>query len=200
MCAPVLQGIDPKSTDARDLCPALAKALGHVTVVQKGATDLISNGRPLTLNFYSSNGSGGQEEQTTLECKEEGGLKRCGGQGDVLSGTTGLMLAWAGLWSEGTYECVQSAQSLLSCVAADALSTLVACSHHIKLISDVTPTPPLPNEDLASLPLLAAYVACTGTRAASRAAFSKHKRGMQTTEVLGEVGSAFEKVLDGPAA
>lgn len=98
-----MQGINPKSTNARELCPALAKALGHVTVVQKGATDLISNGRPLT---FSLPGSGDEKEQTTLECKEEGGLKRCGGQGDVLSGTTGLMLAWAGLWSEGTYECV----------------------------------------------------------------------------------------------
>lgn len=64
----------------------------------------------------------------------------------------------------------------------------------------MTPTPPSPNEDRASLPLLSSYVACTGTRAASRAAFGKHKRGMQTTEVLAEVGPAFESVLDGPAA
>jgi NAD(P)H-hydrate repair Nnr-like enzyme with NAD(P)H-hydrate dehydratase domain len=102
------QGIDPKSTDAKELCPALAKALGHVTVVQKGATDLISNGHLLTFSSSAASSDGGEggekKRETTLECAEEGGLKRCGGQGDVLSGTTGLMLAWAGLWSEGTYE------------------------------------------------------------------------------------------------
>lgn len=60
----------------------LARALGNVTILQKGQTDYITNGKE------------------TLECKEPGALKRCGGQGDVLSGTTGTFLAWAKRFEE----------------------------------------------------------------------------------------------------
>ncbi|KAI1101072.1 Ribokinase-like protein [Jackrogersella minutella] len=55
---------------------ALARALGGVTIVQKGGIDLISNG------------------ETTLTVDLEGGLKRSGGQGDTLTGSIATMLAW----------------------------------------------------------------------------------------------------------
>lgn len=55
---------------------ALAKALGGVTVVQKGAKDLISNG----------------EKTLTVDLK--GGLKRSGGQGDTLTGSIATFLGW----------------------------------------------------------------------------------------------------------
>jgi ATP-dependent NAD(P)H-hydrate dehydratase len=35
------------------------------------------------------------------EIKEPGGLKRCGGQGDILSGMTGTFLAWGKSYVEG---------------------------------------------------------------------------------------------------
>lgn len=69
------QGVN---TGAKDL----AAALGNVTILQKGPTDVITNG------------------VETVECNEEGGLKRCGGQGDVLSGTTACFLAWAKTFEE----------------------------------------------------------------------------------------------------
>ena len=47
-----------------------------VTIVQKGHVDIITDG------------------QVLLECSEKGSLRRCGGQGDVLSG------AMAGAWTE----------------------------------------------------------------------------------------------------
>ncbi|KAK5629967.1 hypothetical protein RRF57_005683 [Xylaria bambusicola] len=67
---------------------ALAKALGGVTIVQKGGKDLISNG------------------ETTLVVDLVGGLKRSGGQGDTLTGSIATFLAWRkaymdGLWDHG---------------------------------------------------------------------------------------------------
>ncbi|KAI5866995.1 H-hydrate dehydratase [Durotheca rogersii] len=66
----------------------LARALGGVTIVQKGEQDLISNGK------------------TTLTVDQPGGLKRSGGQGDTLTGSIATFLAWRkayhdGLWDHG---------------------------------------------------------------------------------------------------
>lgn len=36
-----------------------------------------------------------------LRCSETGGLKRCGGQGDILSGCLGTFLAWASIYKSG---------------------------------------------------------------------------------------------------
>ncbi|KAI1176907.1 H-hydrate dehydratase [Nemania sp. FL0916] len=54
----------------------LAKALGGVTIVQKGAKDYVSNGT------------------TTIVVDLPGGLKRSGGQGDTLTGCIATFLAW----------------------------------------------------------------------------------------------------------
>ncbi|TEA28697.1 hypothetical protein DBR06_SOUSAS26210001 [Sousa chinensis] len=55
----------------------LSQALGNVTVVQKGEQDVISDG--------------GQ----ALTCSREGSGRRCGGQGDLLSGSLGVLAHWA---------------------------------------------------------------------------------------------------------
>ena len=39
-----------------------------------------------------------------LEDEIQGGLKRAGGQGDLLSGSTAVLLAWGSEWVKGTYE------------------------------------------------------------------------------------------------
>lgn len=67
---------------------ALSKALGGVTIIQKGGKDYISNG----------------EFTTVVDL--EGGLKRSGGQGDTLTGSIATFLAWRkayldGLWDHG---------------------------------------------------------------------------------------------------
>ncbi|PVU93544.1 hypothetical protein BB561_003209 [Smittium simulii] len=54
-----------------------ALALGGVTIILKGENDIISNG------------------ETILICDELGGLKRCGGQGDILAGATATFLGWS---------------------------------------------------------------------------------------------------------
>jgi len=75
---PVVQGLpededsiwDPKSVRT------IAAALGGVTILRKGQIDVISDGRRL------------------ITCTKQGGLRRCGGQGDVLAGITGTLIGW----------------------------------------------------------------------------------------------------------
>jgi len=55
----------------------LAQRMGNITVLHKGCPDLISNGK------------------VTEECSAGGSPRRCGGQGDVLSGTLATFLHWA---------------------------------------------------------------------------------------------------------
>jgi ATP-dependent NAD(P)H-hydrate dehydratase len=53
------------------------KPFESVTIVQKGSIDAIWHGG-----------------QVRYQCDEPGGLKRCGGVGDVLAGTIGTLVAW----------------------------------------------------------------------------------------------------------
>lgn len=64
------------SPDPR-LVEDLANSMGNITVLHKGAPDLISNGR------------------VTEECVAAGSPRRCGGQGDVLAGSLATFLHWS---------------------------------------------------------------------------------------------------------
>uniref|UniRef100_A0A8C7A0X8 ATP-dependent (S)-NAD(P)H-hydrate dehydratase n=1 Tax=Neovison vison TaxID=452646 RepID=A0A8C7A0X8_NEOVI len=64
-------------SDHREAVRRLSWALGNVTVVQKGERDVISDG------------------EQVLECVQEGSGRRCGGQGDLLSGALGVLVHWA---------------------------------------------------------------------------------------------------------
>ncbi|XP_069679883.1 ATP-dependent (S)-NAD(P)H-hydrate dehydratase [Periplaneta americana] len=62
---------------------ALAVALGtNIIIVHKGASDIIASG--------SDNGA-------VVKCATGGSCRRCGGQGDLLSGSLGVFCCWAGL-------------------------------------------------------------------------------------------------------
>jgi ATP-dependent NAD(P)H-hydrate dehydratase len=65
------------------LAARLSESLGGVTILQKGSTDIISN------------------DHATEEVDEPGGLKRVGGQGDILSGLVAAFLAWAKGYEDG---------------------------------------------------------------------------------------------------
>ncbi|KAJ2382501.1 hypothetical protein GGI05_005636 [Coemansia sp. RSA 2603] len=77
------------STEALDTIEAaqkVAEALGGVTIVRKGPSDVITDG------------------QKTFICEETGGLRRCGGQGDILSGSIAAFLAWGRKYCEGKWK------------------------------------------------------------------------------------------------
>ncbi|KAL2137034.1 hypothetical protein VTI74DRAFT_10510 [Chaetomium olivicolor] len=65
---------------------ALARALGGVMIVQKGAVDQISDGR------------------VTFTVDLEGGRKRSGGQGDTLTGSIATFLGWRRAYLDGIWE------------------------------------------------------------------------------------------------
>lgn len=64
--------IEPKAVVAN-----LASTLGNITICRKGAEDIISDGI------------------STVVCSEKGSPRRCGGQGDLLSGATGTFTHWS---------------------------------------------------------------------------------------------------------
>jgi ATP-dependent NAD(P)H-hydrate dehydratase len=82
------------------LCSKLAAALQNVTIIQKGSEDIISNGLPISAPLLGE----GEKDTDALVSNVQGGLKRVGGQGDILSGSTGVLMAWGTEWIKGTYE------------------------------------------------------------------------------------------------
>ncbi|KAJ5907504.1 YjeF C-terminal domain carbohydrate kinase-like protein [Penicillium taxi] len=89
---------EDNTSKASDECEQLSKALGGVTILQKGPRDVISNGVTSIINDI------------------QGGLKRSGGQGDTLTGSVGTMLAWRAayhdkLWDSGETENDKEAQN-----------------------------------------------------------------------------------------
>ena len=96
-------GIDPNApSDQR--AALVSKVLGGVTVLQKGAKDIISSD---TTGDEATLMEGADEEfekiQETVQVDIEGGLKRCGGQGDVLSGCVGTFMAWGRCYEDGAF-------------------------------------------------------------------------------------------------
>ena len=71
----------------------VSKALGGVTVLQKGPNDIIAGGDP--------------QDPEVVKVDQPGGLKRCGGQGDILSGAVGTFLAWGKCHEDGVFGHVQ---------------------------------------------------------------------------------------------
>ena len=91
----LLQGYDrviltPNVVERKRLAPLIDDnddfPLRKAVIVEKGPIDIISLGG--TDKFY--------------ECTEEGGLKRSGGLGDILSGTIGTLAAWNAIQDHST--------------------------------------------------------------------------------------------------
>lgn len=86
----------------------VSKALGGVTVLQKGAKDVIAidttgDAADLAASQLQSSTTEKEKVTETIEVDVEGGLKRCGGQGDILSGAVGTILAWGKCYEDGAF-------------------------------------------------------------------------------------------------
>ncbi|KDQ26594.1 hypothetical protein PLEOSDRAFT_30735 [Pleurotus ostreatus PC15] len=100
-------GVDPK-TPEQERAASVSKLLGGVTVLQKGASDLIAadtTGDAASLAESQLEGRDEAKENTkeVIEVDVEGGMKRCGGQGDILSGCVGTLLAWGKCYETGAF-------------------------------------------------------------------------------------------------
>jgi len=123
----------------------LSRALQGPTILEKGKVDRIA---------YSDE---------VIFSDEQGGLRRCGGQGDILSGCLGTFLAWAGVYSDGAGK------------------------------RDSPTGPPSGSERIPEerLPLLAAYGASIIARTCSREGFKKNGRAFLANDMIQEVGPAY---------
>lgn len=77
------KGIDQSKLNSDEIASKVSDALDGVTILEKGGKDAISNGKH------------------TIFVDAPGSLKRCGGQGDVLSGAAGTLLAWGSVYKQG---------------------------------------------------------------------------------------------------
>ncbi|CAI6004743.1 unnamed protein product [Closterium sp. NIES-65] len=147
--------------------------LGRVTIVQKGAADGISDGNagtilrvsralPLRPFAHLSNSLGSFATPPVFECGLFGSPRRCGGQGDVLSGSIAVFFVWARKWQQRLQEEQQQGGG-----SSDAeMQQLVA-------------------EQLSDNPaVMAAFAGSLVVRRAAADAFAKHKRSMTTTNII----------------
>ena len=158
---------------------ALARALGGVTVLRKGATDEISNGTFLAKVAL----------QSTIATAPP---RRCGGQGDVLAGTTGVFLSWAA--KAGRLEENVTAAPPPPPVAAAAAAAAAA----VEVIDLMCPDAAAVDRFTASpgaAVMLAALGGSIATRAAAASAFAQHKRSMTTPDLISHMGGAFEQLF-----
>ncbi|KAF8625685.1 hypothetical protein AX15_005260 [Amanita polypyramis BW_CC] len=100
-------GLD-RETPNEERADLVSQALGGVTVLQKGAKDIIAVntlGEAAELKASGLGGSDAVKERIreSVQVDTPGGLKRCGGQGDVLSGCVGTFLAWGKCYEDGAF-------------------------------------------------------------------------------------------------
>ena len=136
----------------------VSRALGGVTVLQKGEADRIctNTGKASKEEAKLNQIKEGESAEELVIVDVPGGYKRCGGQGDVLSGAVGTIMAWGKCYEEGAYGCVLSASSRALCTDDDVCSD-----------GSIPPS---------RIPLLAAVGGSLLTRTASRRAFGKQGR------------------------
>jgi len=100
-------GISPETPHDKK-AQILSRLLGGVTVLQKGAQDVIvadTEGTEADLEASQLQGANPEKEKFSeiIKVDTPGGSKRCGGQGDVLSGSVGAFLAWGRCYEQGVF-------------------------------------------------------------------------------------------------
>lgn len=131
------------NNDQKSAVELLAKTLGHITILRKGPKDIISNG---TYTYISN---------------EPGSPRRCGGQGDILSG----VISTFSYWGHKAFESNDLAKSNSNC--------------YPKICKNYTPT------------ILACLAASMLTRRCARLAFKKCSRSTTTSDMIQEIKNSF---------
>ncbi|CAM8921331.1 unnamed protein product [Rhodiola kirilowii] len=110
--------------EAAEQLISLSKGIGGVTILRKGKSDYISDGT--TVHSVSVNGS----------------PRRCGGQGDILSGSVALFVSWARQHisgANGSLNTKPGNPAVLGCIAGSALMRKAASlAFHSKKRSTLT--------------------------------------------------------------
>ena len=116
------------------------------------------------------------------EIVEIGSNRRCGGQGDVLSGNLGVALYWA----ISRREHYENKAFKISHPDANTASTASNANSHQCTNDDVLIPPTVMGSILASMV----------TKRASQYAFQDRRRSMTTPDVINTIGMSFESLVE----
>jgi ATP-dependent NAD(P)H-hydrate dehydratase len=97
--------IDPNAK-AEDRASLISRALGGVLVVQKGSKDILAidaTGEAADAAASKVSDDARERVKEQIEIDTEGSPRRCGGQGDILGGTMGAILAWGKCYEDGAF-------------------------------------------------------------------------------------------------
>jgi ATP-dependent NAD(P)H-hydrate dehydratase len=168
---------------------SLCAFLGGVTVILKGEYDMVC-GSTLSQSATSVQpllSFDGISDVFIIQTSEKGAPRRCGGQGDILSGCVATALYWS-----------SSLNSSASVVSSALTSLQQPFSVTLEERQDGEGSRDLATRALACSPsLLGCILAATVVRAASSAAFLKKGRAMTSPDILEELGRAFERSIEG---
>jgi ATP-dependent NAD(P)H-hydrate dehydratase len=128
--------------------------LQNVIVVQKGYIDTI---------WYN--------HQIVFKCHEIGGMKRCGGIGDVLAGTMGTLIAW---------------QSIMSSTTRSDKDTNPTTTTNNNNDNDINVNVNVP---------LTCYMACCLIKRATKNAFDMKRRAMSAQDIIDQIGITYEAMI-----
>jgi len=156
---------------------ALSSELGGVAVFRKGGTDIISDGDRAVLLGPN---------------QEEGSPRRCGGVGDLLAGSTALLLNWA-LERQNFLNKSTGGHGHLEAGGATGGAAGDRCETEPPAAS-LSSASPL--AALASPLMWAAWGAAVLMRRSNAAAFSIHRRSTTAPDVLECVGAVADAMLD----
>ncbi len=136
------------------LLEALCTHLGNITILLKGAQDLISAGNGV------------------FQIAEKGSPRRCGGQGDLLAGTTAVAAHWS--------------SSMLVPKPSSSLSSIAT---RTGLLNEIYPNSILPST------VWACVISSILVRRAAVMAFEEKKRATSSNDILQYIGEAFEDMF-----
>lgn len=100
--------VDP-NTPQDERAVIISQRLGGVTVLEKGKKDLVAidttraDQADLEVSAMGAKDSEEEKVREIIEVDVEGGMKRCGGQGDILSGAVGTFMAWGKCYEDGAF-------------------------------------------------------------------------------------------------
>jgi len=135
---------------------AFERSTEGIVIVKKGPVDVIFSTTLEALHV----------SRRSMLCKEEGGLKRSGGIGDILSGCIGTFVAW---------NRILPSRNKPPAIMAEDDEDKTAKSTHDNL-------------------LLGVWTACCITRRATRYAFEEKRRGMTAPDVLHEISRTVDEM------
>ena len=154
----------------------LSKALGGVAIIQKGISDIITDGKNI------------------LECDEPGTPRRCGGQGDLLAGSLATFLAWSNQTQRISTTTTNNKDDISSLCSSKDPNLKLSTS---TFSSNSTP-PPSSQSSSSSIeyPLLlrACYGACFTVLRTANLTYQKLGRSMLASDMVHQIGAALSEL------